>query len=86
MELRKDKPKSQGNFPVCQNIIYSGILAFSTDEIDFKILEAQIKKRALEKEWKAAKDFKIETIHPQMTPIIADKKIRKKICVRLAAL
>jgi len=37
----------------------SSILAFSSDDIDFKMLEAQISKRALEKEWKAAKDFKI---------------------------
>lgn len=37
----------------------SSILAFSTDEIDFKMLEAQINKRTLEKEWKSAKDFKI---------------------------
>jgi len=59
MEHRKDKSKSQGNFPVCPNIIYSGILAFSSDEIDFKMLEAQINKRTLEKEWNAAKDFKI---------------------------
>ena len=28
-------------------------------EIDFNMLEAQINKRALEKEWKAAKDFKV---------------------------
>jgi hypothetical protein len=37
----------------------SGILAFSPDEIDFKMLETQINKRALEKEWKATKDFKV---------------------------
>jgi hypothetical protein len=37
----------------------SGILTFSADEIDFRMLEAQIKKRALEKEWTAAKDYKI---------------------------
>lgn len=37
----------------------SSILVFSSDEIDFNMLEAQINKRALEKEWKAAKDFKI---------------------------
>ena len=37
----------------------SSILAFSSDEIDFKMLEAQINKRTLEKEWNAAKDFKI---------------------------
>ena len=86
MEYRKDKPKSQRNFPVCQNITYfefsssvilrkleyyregesekhlrdiSSILAFSSDEIDFKMLEAHINKRTLEKEWKAAKDFEV---------------------------
>ena len=37
----------------------SGILAFSSDEIDFKMLEAQINKRTIEKEWKAAKNFKV---------------------------
>jgi hypothetical protein len=37
----------------------SGILAFSADEIDFKMLEDRIKKRALEKEWTAAKNFTI---------------------------
>jgi len=37
----------------------SGILAFSSDEIDFKMLEKQINTRKLEKEWKVAKDFKI---------------------------
>ena len=37
----------------------SSILAFSSDDIDFSMLEAQINKRALEKEWKAAKDFKV---------------------------
>ena len=37
----------------------AGILAISSDEIDFKILDAQINKRALKKEWNAAKDFKI---------------------------
>ena len=37
----------------------SSILAFSSDDIDFKMLETQINKRTLEKEWKAAKDFKI---------------------------
>jgi len=37
----------------------SGILAFCSDDIDFNMLEAQINKRALEKEWKAAKDFKV---------------------------
>ena len=35
----------------------SSILAFSTNEIDFKMLEAQIYKRTLQKEWKAAKNF-----------------------------
>jgi hypothetical protein len=51
MEYRKDKPESQRNFPVCQNIIYSGI--------DFNMLEGQINKRSLEKEWKTAKDFEV---------------------------
>lgn len=37
----------------------SSILVFSSDEIDFRMLETQINKRTLEKEWKAAKDFKI---------------------------
>jgi len=37
----------------------SSILAFSPDEIDLKMLEKQINTRTLEKEWKAAKDFKI---------------------------
>jgi len=37
----------------------SSILAFSSDAIDFNMLEAQISKRSLEKEWKAAKDFKV---------------------------
>jgi hypothetical protein len=37
----------------------SSILAFSSDEIDFNMLEEQINKRALEKEWKTAKDFKV---------------------------
>lgn len=37
----------------------SSILALSSTEIDFKMLKAQINKRTLEKEWKAAKDFKI---------------------------
>jgi len=37
----------------------SSILVFSSDEIDFKMLELQINKKALEKEWKAAKGFKI---------------------------
>jgi len=37
----------------------SGILAFSADEIDIKMLEAQIKKRGLKKQWTAAKDFKM---------------------------
>ena len=36
----------------------SGILAFSPDKIDLKMLEVQINKRALQKEWKDAKDFK----------------------------
>jgi len=29
------------------------------NDIDFSMLEAQINKRALEKEWKAAKNFKV---------------------------
>jgi hypothetical protein len=37
----------------------SSILALSSDEIDFKMLEEQINKRTLDKEWKAAKGFKI---------------------------
>ena len=37
----------------------SCILAFSADDIDFSMLEAQINKRALEKEWNVAKDFKV---------------------------
>jgi hypothetical protein len=37
----------------------SGILAFSSDEIDFKMLEAQISARALKKEWKAAQNFRV---------------------------
>jgi hypothetical protein len=37
----------------------SSILAFSSDEIDFNMLEGQINKRSLEKEWKTAKDFKV---------------------------
>jgi len=37
----------------------SGILAISTDEINFKMMEELITQRALEKEWTAAKDFKI---------------------------
>jgi hypothetical protein len=37
----------------------SNILDFSSDEIDFKMLEESIKKRHLEKEWNAAKDFNI---------------------------
>jgi len=37
----------------------SSILAFSSDEIDFNILEERIKKRNFEKEWQAAMDFKI---------------------------
>jgi len=35
----------------------SSILAFSSNEIDFKMLEAQIYKRTLQKEWTAAKDY-----------------------------
>jgi len=37
----------------------SGILAVSSGDIDFKVLEAQIGKKTLGKEWKTAKDFKI---------------------------
>ena len=37
----------------------SGILNYSSDKIDFDMLEGQIYKRMLEKEWKAAKCFKI---------------------------
>jgi hypothetical protein len=37
----------------------SAILTVSEDEIDFKMLEAQINERSLEKQWQAAKDFKI---------------------------
>jgi hypothetical protein len=37
----------------------SSILAFSPNEIDFKILQTQINKRSLEKEWKAAKNFEV---------------------------
>jgi len=37
----------------------SGILSISSDQIDFKVLEEKIKERLLEKEWDAAKDFKI---------------------------
>jgi len=29
------------------------------NDIDFSMLEAQINKRSIEKEWKAAKDFKV---------------------------
>jgi hypothetical protein len=37
----------------------SSILALSSNEIDFDLLAAQISKRTLEKEWKAAKDLKV---------------------------
>ena len=37
----------------------SSILKFSSDKIDFDMLEGQINKRTLEKEWKTAKSFKI---------------------------
>jgi hypothetical protein len=37
----------------------SAILTVSSDEIDFKMLKAQISARSLKKEWQAAKDFKI---------------------------
>ena len=37
----------------------SNILALSSNEIDFDLLEAQINKRTLEKEWKAAKNFRV---------------------------
>jgi hypothetical protein len=35
----------------------SGMLALSSDQIDFKVLNERIKKRQLEKEWRAAKNF-----------------------------
>ena len=35
----------------------SSILAYSSDEIDFKMLEAQVIERALQKEWTAARNF-----------------------------
>jgi len=35
----------------------SGILAFSFEEIDFDLLEARVKERTLEEEWRAAKNF-----------------------------
>jgi len=37
----------------------SGIVALSSDQIDFKVLEERIKDMLLEKEWNAAKSFKI---------------------------
>ena len=37
----------------------SGILALSSDQIDFKVLEERIKDMLLEKEWTAANNFKI---------------------------
>lgn len=37
----------------------SGILALSSDQIDFKVLEERIKDMLLEKEWNAAKSLKI---------------------------
>lgn len=37
----------------------SSILEFSSDDIDFEMLEAQINKRSLEKEWKAAENYKL---------------------------
>jgi hypothetical protein len=37
----------------------SGILALSSDQINFKILDEKIKARRLKKEWNAAKNFKI---------------------------
>ena len=36
----------------------ASILSFSSSEIDFKMLKVQIKKKMLEKEWKAAQNFK----------------------------
>jgi hypothetical protein len=36
----------------------ASILSFSSAEIDFKMLNAQIKRKMLEKVWKAAQDFK----------------------------
>jgi hypothetical protein len=35
----------------------SSILEFSSNEIDFKLLEAQVIERALQKEWTAARNF-----------------------------
>jgi hypothetical protein len=37
----------------------SGMLAVSSDEIDFRMLVAEINKRALEKEWQAARNFRV---------------------------
>jgi len=37
----------------------SSVLDLSSDQIDFELLEARIKERTLEKEWIAAKNFKI---------------------------
>lgn len=37
----------------------SGILALSSDQIDFKVLEERIKDMLLEKEWTAANNFKM---------------------------
>jgi len=39
--------------------LFSGILALSSDQIDFKVLEERIKDMLLEKEWNAAKSFKM---------------------------
>jgi hypothetical protein len=36
----------------------TNILAYSSDKIDFEMLEGQIKNRKIEKEWKAAQTFK----------------------------
>jgi hypothetical protein len=36
----------------------ASILSFSSAEIDFKMLNAHIKKKMLEKEWRAAQDSK----------------------------
>ena len=37
----------------------AGILALSSDQIDLKVLEEKIKERLLEKEWNAAKSFRV---------------------------
>ena len=37
----------------------SGMLVLSPEEVDLDLLEARIKERTLEEEWRAAKKFKI---------------------------